>query len=730
MPAAAMLEAGRAAVQALVAETRSSGAPAALAAASIPAPLILPTPGSNGALPAVRIAVMAGGAIAVESAGRAGALTANLLAVAATCQPLSALQAKQGASRLQAWLAGFVPQPSAHMAATGTLETQAEQVGHGYICHPATIDATLHLGLLTSLSGRENLNITVPAAPHVPVGAVFFAGNTISTSHGAAPIMWCEPGSVSASVTVASYALLSSGSSGPAFTLQELQSKAVGGSMVLQHAGVHLASYAIDWQAAEPAQLVASARGAHHSATNVLLTNAMGKLSLSHCYSITGVFVGLQRSLRLLQQQHGSTIELGPTAGLGAMQQPGGCVMSVSSAALTLAVQGMLKTVAAETNDSVHASCQLSDPLLPAALRAGLAEHNVNVFGPSHLHHGILMSPQLQQQSGVAAECGAGASDSVTVSGGLGALGILVTGWLLQCDNKPSSITLLGRSTSSELPAVLQTGELTAVSSLQCDSASTDDSHAALCFHSRRTTLYIHAGGVLRDAMLHKQTAAGMRSVLAPKLDGAVNAAAALARQPVQRTLLFSSVASLLGNVGQSNYAAANAVLDALAHNWQAQGTVATSLQWGPWAGGGMVTAAVATGLRQQGVGLVQPVAALSLMQRLLHVPVAAPAAAAPLVVLDWQRMLRPRQRDASIFASVLPAQNSGGGASGTQHLASGPVGRDRSKVGGPSLAEVQEEVARLAASVLGGGELGTDIAFMTAGLDSLGEVCAAYGLT
>lgn len=56
-------------------------------------------------------------------------------------------------------------------------------------------------------------------------------------------------------------------------------------------------------------------------------------------------------------------------------------------------------------------------------------------------------------------------------------------------------------------------------------------------------------------------------------------------QQPLAFSVLFSSVASLLGSVGQVNYAAANSALDAAAAADNVKGLCTTSVRWGAWAG-------------------------------------------------------------------------------------------------------------------------------------------------
>ncbi|MEU1156293.1 beta-ketoacyl synthase N-terminal-like domain-containing protein, partial [Streptomyces sp. NPDC005918] len=100
----------------------------------------------------------------------------------------------------------------------------------------------------------------------------------------------------------------------------------------------------------------------------------------------------------------------------------------------------------------------------------------------------------------------------------------------------------------------------------------------------------IHAAGVLDDAVVTAQTPEQLARAWAAKASVAANLDAATAGSPLGLFVMFSSAAGVLGNAGQSGYAAANAFVDALMARRRAAGLPGLSIAWGLWARGSAMT--------------------------------------------------------------------------------------------------------------------------------------------
>ena len=87
----------------------------------------------------------------------------------------------------------------------------------------------------------------------------------------------------------------------------------------------------------------------------------------------------------------------------------------------------------------------------------------------------------------------------------------------------------------------------------RCDVASSEKAGSALK-ESKESFAVMHAGGVLRDATVAKQTSGSMAASMAPKSTGLFRMHASSFANATHSTTLFSSVAALLGSGGQVGF--------------------------------------------------------------------------------------------------------------------------------------------------------------------------------
>jgi acyl carrier protein len=184
------------------------------------------------------------------------------------------------------------------------------------------------------------------------------------------------------------------------------------------------------------------------------------------------------------------------------------------------------------------------------------------------------------------------------ITGGTGGVGTLLVDWMLDVQQvPPEQLVLLSRP--KKAPDGKQPSHPRGVRVIGVDCSDTAAMFASEELKSIQDVAGIfHLAGMLDDGLLMNMTPERFSKVLAPKKAGLtlLHLAKQLGWEP-EWLLLFSSTSSLLGYPGQSNYCAANALLDQLA-TWGGDKTGAgtavdtpvpvLAVNWGPWAEAGM----------------------------------------------------------------------------------------------------------------------------------------------
>ncbi|MBW4635671.1 MAG: SDR family NAD(P)-dependent oxidoreductase [Iphinoe sp. HA4291-MV1] len=101
----------------------------------------------------------------------------------------------------------------------------------------------------------------------------------------------------------------------------------------------------------------------------------------------------------------------------------------------------------------------------------------------------------------------------------------------------------------------------------------------------------IHGAGNLADKLIENKSEQDFEAVYAAKVQGLDNLLSCVNANQIKHLVLFSSAAGFYGNIGQSDYAIANEILNKFAHHFKRHYPEChvVSFNWGPW-DGGMVT--------------------------------------------------------------------------------------------------------------------------------------------
>jgi acyl transferase domain-containing protein/surfactin synthase thioesterase subunit len=244
------------------------------------------------------------------------------------------------------------------------------------------------------------------------------------------------------------------------------------------------------------------------------------------------------------------------------------------------------------------------------------------------------------------------------IVGGLGAVGLKTAEALV--DAGARHLLLTGREASEEnSPGPLQMLRQRAnIVVLAADVANEADSEAVLAYlraHLPPLKGVVHAAAVFEDAVLANLTGEQFERVLRPKMTGAWLVSRDTRELDLDFFVLFSSVLSLWGGLGQAAYTAANSFLDTLAALRRAAGLPATVFSWGPWADVGLAERWGRAGTllwKQRGTSRLSPQICLDILLRFLD------GERLQIAVCDtrWQDFLTQFSVAPPLFRELAPA--------------------------------------------------------------------------
>jgi phthiocerol/phenolphthiocerol synthesis type-I polyketide synthase A len=246
-------------------------------------------------------------------------------------------------------------------------------------------------------------------------------------------------------------------------------------------------------------------------------------------------------------------------------------------------------------DDDAGAHAKALASILPTAAKSILA-----------LRDGEFLAPNLAPISGppVREPLRCHADASYLITGGMGALGLLIAGWL--ADRGARRLVLVGRHAlpprrdwGGEGLSADERRKISAIRALERRGVAVDavaldvgsgDAVAALIAQRDAAGAppirgVVHAAGVTEGQLLTEVSADRARRTMWPKIAGARVLHEAFPASDVDFFYMTASAGAIFGVPGQGAYAAANAYLDCLARARHHRGGHTVSLDWVAWHG-------------------------------------------------------------------------------------------------------------------------------------------------
>ncbi|MEO1428838.1 MAG: SDR family NAD(P)-dependent oxidoreductase [Cyanobacteria bacterium J06633_8] len=144
---------------------------------------------------------------------------------------------------------------------------------------------------------------------------------------------------------------------------------------------------------------------------------------------------------------------------------------------------------------------------------------------------------------------------------------------------------------------------------ISVDVTNTDDLQqkiAAVTESMGEITGIIHGAGNLADKLIEKKTEEDLEKVYSAKIKGLENLLGCVNLSQLEHLVLYSSVAGFYGNIGQSDYALSNEILNKSAHLLKQQYPQChiVAINWGGW-DSGMVTPELKKEFARRGIEII-----------------------------------------------------------------------------------------------------------------------------